>query len=120
MPKVYLQMPLPDLFIQCLLWTQVLRVLLASTHLLPNGWIDSNCGSSAGHSRSDHSMERMENSMHDLISALQSNAQVQKHRSPFRAIPSASGEPETDEDDDTGARPTAAGTDESEERKLPL
>lgn len=67
-------------------------------------------------------MERMENSIHELIAALHPSARSQPQSTtstfqlppPQRVIP----EDETDDDDDNITRPTAVGTDESDERKF--
>lgn len=74
-------------------------------------------------------MERMENSIQDLIAALHPSSsarqmQPQPSSSPFpiqipTGVTVAEAETE-DEDDDNITRPTAAGTDASEERKCPF
>jgi len=65
-------------------------------------------------------MERMENSIHELIAALHPSARSQPQSDPssFQLPPPAPVVPEdeTDDDDDNITRPTAVGTDESEER----
>jgi hypothetical protein len=66
-------------------------------------------------------MERMENSIHELIAALHPSAgRLQTHpTSSFQLPPPAAPiipDEETDDDDDNITRPTAVGTDESEER----
>lgn len=67
----------------------------------------------------------MENSIQELIAALhpsnsrQSQNQPDSSPFPMRNMPAASGNPEdgeTDEEDDNNTRPTAGGTDVSEER----
>ena len=71
-------------------------------------------------------MERMENSIHDLIAALSENArgnvQSQQDSPPFPMSSRNQGnmneEGDTDEDDNI-TRPTAGGTDDSEERSIP-
>ena len=65
-------------------------------------------------------MERMENSIHELIAALHPSARSQtlpnsSFQLPAPAAPMLPDE-ETDDDDDNITRPTAIGTDESEER----
>ena len=70
----------------------------------------------------------MENSIQELIAALhpsnsrQSQNQPSSSPFPMRNVPVASGNPEeaeTDEDDDNITRPTAGGTDVSDERTPP-
>ena len=67
----------------------------------------------------------MENSIHELIAALHPSNSIQSQNQPssspfpIQNVPIASGNPEeaeTDEDDDNITRPTAGGTDVSEER----
>jgi len=67
-------------------------------------------------------MERMENSIHELIAALHPSAGRLQNQpnSSFQLAPTTAPsrlpEEETDDDDDNITRPTAVGTDESEER----
>ena len=90
---------------------------------LLSGWIDLNSGPFSTWTQSDFArMERMENSIHELIAALHPTrvAQTQpSSSSPFpiaaSQAPGPSEEADTDEDDDN-TRQTGAGTDVSEER----
>ena len=71
-------------------------------------------------------MERVENSIQDLISALHHNlsrSALPDQSSPFRepvVPPPQQEDNETDEEDDNITRPTAGGTDDSEERTVTL
>jgi len=62
----------------------------------------------------------MENSIHELIAALHPSARSQTQPSSSFQLPPPTApmipEEETDDDDDNITRPTAVGTDESEER----
>lgn len=70
----------------------------------------------------------MENSIHDLINALQpsnsSERPLQNQQPSSSPFPLQTGvvvvEAETDDDDDNITRPTAVGTDDSEERRVRL
>ena len=66
-------------------------------------------------------MERMENSIHELIAALHPSGRSQPQLTTSSFVPPAPvlPEDESDEDDDNVTRPTAVGTDESEERTVP-
>lgn len=77
-------------------------------------------------SSTNNRMERMENSIHELIAALQQTTRQQQPNlpPPQYEIPAPQArveinDEETDEDDNI-TRPTNAGTDESEERIHPL
>ena len=75
-------------------------------------------------------MERMENSIHELISVLHQTTRQQQSQQPTQPLPpprfellpvntdSAGNDEEIDEDDNI-TRPTNGGTDESEERNYP-
>jgi hypothetical protein len=101
-------------------------VLVVEIYPLLNVWIDLNCGIEQWDYDTDFRMERMENSIHELIAALNPSAppaqsQDPRSSSPLRhppvAAPINNEEGDTDEDDDSNTRPTAGGTDESEERQ---
>ena len=89
-----------------------------------NVWTDLNRGRIPTASKSHHRMERMENSIHELINALQSSLKPNNSMSqptssflpPAKHPAIAPEDVETDDDDDNATRPTAAGTDVSEER----
>jgi hypothetical protein len=95
---------------------------------LRNEWIGLNCGLSfVDYVCNCVRMERMESSIHELIAALtqngRGNAQSQQNSPPFPMGRGNQGgtneEGDTDEDDNI-TRPTAGGTDDSEERSIPF
>jgi hypothetical protein len=90
-------------------------------NLLHNGWIDLNRGTlSVNLDKLKFSrMERIENSIHDLIAALHpsgTSANQPSSSFPVQSVHAPINTDETDEEDDDITRPTAGGTDVSEER----